>query len=45
MTLAGRQPGDARGTRATLGGAAITGDTTWNGKWSALPTDRARESA
>jgi len=39
MTLAGGQPGDARGTRATLGGAAITGDTPWDGKWSALPAD------
>jgi len=39
MTLAGGQPGDARGTRATLGGATITGDTTWNDRWSALPAD------
>jgi hypothetical protein len=39
MTLAGGQPGDARGTTATLGGATITGDTPWNGTWSALPTD------
>jgi hypothetical protein len=39
MTLAGGQPGDARGTRATLGGATITGDTPWDGKWSTLPTD------
>jgi hypothetical protein len=45
MTLAGGQPGDARGTRATLGGAAITGDTPWDGKWSTLPTGpRARIS-
>jgi hypothetical protein len=45
MTLAGGQPGDARGTRATLGGATITGDTPWDGKWSTLPTDpRARVS-
>jgi hypothetical protein len=39
MTLAGGQPGDARGATATLGGATITGDTPWNGTWSALPTD------
>jgi hypothetical protein len=39
ITLAGGQPGDARGTRATLGGAAITGDTAWTGTWSALPAD------
>ena len=31
MTLAGGQPGDARGATATLGGATITGATTWNG--------------
>jgi hypothetical protein len=39
MTLAGGQPGDARGTTVTLGGATITGDATWNGKWSALPVN------
>jgi hypothetical protein len=39
MTLAGGQPGDARGTTATLGGDTITGDTTWNGTWSTLPAD------
>ena len=39
MILAGGQPGDARGTTATLGGATITGDTTWNGTWTALPAD------
>jgi hypothetical protein len=39
MTLAGGQPGDARGTTATLGGATITGDTTWNGTWTTLPAD------
>ena len=38
MTLAGGQPGDARGTTATLGGGTITGGAPWNGKWSALPT-------
>ncbi len=37
MTLAGGEPGDATGARATLGGAAITGDTPWDGTWSALP--------
>ena len=36
MTLAGGQPGDARGTKATLGGATITGDTIWNGTWNTL---------
>jgi hypothetical protein len=39
MILAGGQPGDARGARATLGGATITGDTPWRGTWSALPAD------
>ena len=39
MTLAGGQPGDARGTRATLSGATITGDTPWAGKWRTLPAD------
>jgi hypothetical protein len=39
MTLAGGQPGDARGFKATLGGATITDDTTWDGKWSTLPAD------
>jgi hypothetical protein len=37
MTLAGDEPGDAAGTHATLGGAAITGAAPWAGKWSALP--------
>ena len=36
MTLAGGQPGDARGTTATLGGAPITGSAAWNGQWTAL---------
>jgi hypothetical protein len=39
ITLAGGQPGDARGTQATLGGATITGDTPWDGQWSALSAD------
>src|ERR1019366_1082902 len=39
MTLSGGEPGDATGASATLGGAAITGDTPWDGKWSALPPD------
>jgi len=39
MTLVSGQPGDARGTNATLGGATITGDTSWNGKWNTLPVD------
>jgi hypothetical protein len=39
MTLAGGQPGDATGSAVTLGGAAITGDTPWDGGWSTLPAD------
>jgi hypothetical protein len=39
MTLAGGQPGDARGASVTLGGATITGSTPWNGKWATLPAD------
>ena len=39
MTLASGEPGDATGASATLGGAAITGDTPWDGKWSVLPGD------
>ena len=39
MTLAGQEPGNAASTSATLGGAAITGDTTWDGTWTVLPAD------
>jgi hypothetical protein len=39
MTLAGGQPGDARGAKATLGGATITGDSPWSGSWTPLPAD------
>jgi hypothetical protein len=39
MTLASGEPGDATGAGATLGGATITGDAPWAGKWSVLPTD------
>jgi hypothetical protein len=39
MTLAGGEPGDATGASATLGGAAITGDSPWDGQWSTLPAD------
>ena len=39
MTLAGGQPGDARGASATLGGATITGGSAWDGKWSPLAAD------
>ena len=39
MTLAGGQPGDATGSAATLGGAAITGDAPWDGDWSPLAAD------
>jgi hypothetical protein len=37
MTLTGREPGDATGAGATLGGAAITGDAPWDGTWDVLP--------
>ncbi len=37
--LPGSQAGDARGSTATLGGAAITADTSWDGTWSTLPAD------
>jgi hypothetical protein len=37
MTLAGGQPGDGRGTVATLGGAKITGGAPWAGTWTTLP--------
>jgi hypothetical protein len=39
MTLTSGEPGDAASASATLGGDAITGDTSWDGKWSALPAD------
>src|ERR1019366_9178559 len=39
MRLAGGKPGDATGTTVTLGGAAITGASPWDGEWSALPAD------
>ena len=39
MALASAEPGTATGTNVTLGGARITGDTAWNGKWKALPAD------
>jgi hypothetical protein len=42
MTLTSGAPGDAAPASATLGGAAITGNTPWNGKWNTLPA-RARE--
>ncbi len=41
MTLAGGQRGDASATRATLGGAAITGNAPWDGTWTTLPGDPA----
>ena len=37
MTLTGREPGDATGAGASLGGAAITGDAPWDGTWDVLP--------
>jgi hypothetical protein len=39
MTLASGEPGDATGATATLGGATITGDAPWNGKWTVLSAD------
>jgi len=39
MTMAGGQPGNAGGDKATLGGATITGGQPWNGTWRTLPTD------
>ena len=39
ITLAGAQPGDARGSTVTLGGATITGGTPWDGTWTTLPAD------
>ncbi len=39
MTLSSGEPGDAAGASATLGGAAITGDTPWGGKWSGISAD------
>ena len=41
MTLAGPQPGEVTGARATLGGAAITGGAPWHGTWTALSADPA----
>jgi hypothetical protein len=40
MTLASGAPGDATQASANLGGAAITSDTPWKGKWDALPDPR-----
>lgn len=39
LTLASGAPGDATPARATLGGATITGDTLWSGKWDVLTAD------
>jgi hypothetical protein len=39
MTLASGEPGDATCGQALLGGAPITSDTPWDGKWSALFAD------
>jgi hypothetical protein len=39
ITVAGREPGDATGATATLGGAAITGHVPWVGAWSTVPAD------
>jgi hypothetical protein len=36
LVLAGTAPGDATGTTATLGGAMITGDAPWRGRWDRL---------
>jgi hypothetical protein len=37
MTLASGEPGDGTGEAATLGGAAITGNAPWDGRWETLP--------
>jgi hypothetical protein len=37
MTLSSAEPGQAGAGAATLGGAAITGDASWDGQWAALP--------
>ena len=37
ITLAGSRPGDATGTRTTLGGAVITDDAPADGTWAPLP--------
>jgi len=37
MVLAGSRPGDATGSRATLGGAVITGDAAGDPAWDPLP--------
>jgi len=37
MALASTEAEPATATGATLGGAGITGDAAWNGKWKALP--------
>ena len=39
MTLTSGAPGDPTPASATLGGAAITGDTPWDGKWDTVPAD------
>jgi hypothetical protein len=39
MTLASEPPGDATQDSATLGGAAITGDTRWDGEWGGVAAD------
>lgn len=39
MTLASGEPGDPASPRATLGGAAITGDAPWDGTWEPLSAD------
>jgi hypothetical protein len=40
MTLAAGEPGGAAADSATLGGAAITGGTSWDGEWCALPASQ-----
>jgi hypothetical protein len=41
MTLASVPPGSPASSRATLGGATITGSAPWRGEWSPLPVDPA----
>ena len=39
MTLTSQDPANTASTSAALGGAAITGDATWDGTWTTLPGD------
>lgn len=39
MTLEAGEPGDPSSEAATIGGAAITNDAPWEGKWAELTRD------